>query len=178
MSEISELPCEVTSVWSLVSMCISANESCVVRQWDAECRSGWIMVLSPPQRVKTCYMKIMSLLWVMSVSKLCCCWTIKMSPRISHFPPEWGNHATHASTLESSAERREWPSNCVASPPARAAVCARWQLVARETCLRCLVVFVPWHRTFQVRPSWGGVLLSAWERSGRHPATVPHQRGT
>lgn len=37
--------------------------------------------------------------------------------------------------------------------------------------------YIPWQRTFQVWPSGRGVLLSARERSRRHPATVPHQWG-
>lgn len=51
-----------------------------------------------------------------------------------------------------------------------------------ETCAIALMIsllelYVPWLRAFQVRASWCGVLLSAWEWSGCHPATVSHQWG-
>lgn len=93
-----------------------------------------------------------------------------MSLWIFHFPSHQVNQVTHALILESAAAGSEWPSNAEASPHARAAV-----YTLKTSGL--MLLYVPWHRTFQVWSSRCGVLLSAWEWSSCHPATVSHQRG-
>lgn len=105
----------------------------------------------------------------------------------SIFPPTW----CHDLWIE--ASRSKWPSNHKSPLPGwykeemtshthRGCVGLPTTQTETHTCAPVmnffvLVMYVPWQRTYQIWSSRCGVLLSARERLGRHPATVSHQWG-
>lgn len=105
-----------------------------------------------------------------------------MSMWIFHFPSEY-NQVTDVVTFESGAICEE---QMTFKPwGAEVLCCSAFQQIPKKkkTPYECSAhafgfrLHVPWQRSAQVWSSRRGVLLSARDWSGRHPATVSHQWG-